>query len=78
MAEIPRRPERLSTSSYCRIELLFTHQINQNAWIEIAAARAHDHAAARGQSHARVDRFTGFDRGDAGAIAEMGDDQSIG
>src|ERR1700730_10806687 len=41
-----------------RIELLLTHQIDQNAWIEIAAARAHDHPAGWGQSHARVDRFT--------------------
>ncbi len=62
----------------CHVELPFTHQVNQNAWIEIAAARAHDHAAARGQSHARVDRFTGFDRVDAGAIAEVGDDQPLG
>src|ERR1700730_9588647 len=52
-----------------RIELLLTHQIDQNAWIEITAARAHDHPTGWGQSHARVDRFTAFDRGDAGAIA---------
>ena len=55
-----------------------THQIDQNTWIEIAATRAHDHAAARGQSHARIDRITGFDRGDACAVAEMRDDQAIG
>ena len=52
--------------------------IDQNAWIEIAATRAHDHAAARGQSHARVDRLTGFDRGYAGAISKVGDDKSLG
>jgi hypothetical protein len=63
---------------HARIELLLSHQIDQDAWIEIAATRAHDHAAGRGQSHARVDRFAGFDRGDAGAIAEVGDDQAIG
>ena len=59
-----------------RIELLFAHQIDQNARIEIAAARAHDHPAGWGQSHAGVDRFAVFDRGNAGAIAEMGDDQA--
>src|ERR1700730_11571465 len=60
-----------------RIELLLTHQIDQNAWIEITAARAHDHPTGWGQSHARVDRFTAFDRGDTGAIAEMGDYQAV-
>ena len=79
----PEIPKKAGTAidqlfEHGRIEFLLTHQIDQNAWIEIAATRAHDHAAARGQSHARVDRFTGFDRGDACAIAEMGDDQAIG
>ena len=60
-----------------RIEFPLAHQIDQNAWIEIAAACAHDHAARRGQSHAGVDRFTAFDRGDACTIAEMGDDQAV-
>ena len=41
------------------IEFLLAHQIDQNAWIEIAAPRAHDHAAGWGQSHAGVDRFSG-------------------
>ena len=62
---------------HLRIELLFAHQIDQNAGIEIAAARAHDHPAGRGQAHAGVDRLARFDRGDAGAIAEMGDDQPV-
>ena len=60
-----------------RIELLLACQIDQNAGIEITAACAHDHSASRGQSHAGIDRFTAFDRGDARAIAEMGDDQAI-
>src|ERR1700730_4944347 len=60
-----------------RIELLLTHQIDQNAWIEIAAARAHDHPAGWGQSHAGVDRFAAFDRGDACAIAEMGNYEEV-
>ena len=29
------------------------------------------------KSHAGIDRFAAFDRGDVGAIAEMGDDQAI-
>src|SRR5271156_6229024 len=76
--EIPRRPE-LIDQLFERggIELLFTHQIDQNTWIEIAAARAHDDPAGRGQSHAGVDRFAPFDRGDACAIAEMGDYQAV-
>jgi hypothetical protein len=45
---------------HCRVELLFTHQIYQNTRIEIAAARAHDHPAGRGQSHAGIDRFAAF------------------
>ena len=60
-----------------RIELLFAHQIDQNARIEIATARAHDHPAGWGQSHAGVDRFSAFDRGDACTIAEMGNDQAV-
>ena len=41
-----------------RVELLFPRQIDQNAGIEIAAPRAHDHAASRGQSHAGIDRYS--------------------
>ena len=59
------------------IEFLLTHQIDQNARIKIAAPRAHDHAAGWGQSHAGVDRFAGFDRGHACAIAEMGDHETV-
>src|ERR1019366_2968425 len=40
------------------VEFLLTHQIDQDAWIKIATARAHDHPAAWGQSHAGIDRFT--------------------
>ena len=61
-----------------RVEPLFAHQVEQNAGIEIAAARAHDDPAGRGQAHAGVDRLAVLDRGDAGAVAEMGDDQAIG
>src|ERR1700680_3875253 len=60
-----------------RIEFLLPHQIDQDAGIEIAAARAHDHPAGWGQSHAGVDRFAAPDRGDAGAIAEMGNYQAV-
>ena len=60
-----------------RIELLFTRQIDQNAGIEIAAPRAHDHATGWSQSHAGIDRYSVLDRGDAGAITEMGDDQAV-
>jgi hypothetical protein len=60
------------------IVLLLAHQIDQDAGIEITAARAHNHAAGRGQSHAGVDRFAALDRSDAGAIAEMSDDQTVG
>ena len=59
------------------VEVLFAHQIDQHTWIEIAAARAHDHPASRGQSHAGIDGLTAFDRGDACAIAEMGDYQAV-
>jgi hypothetical protein len=59
------------------IVLLLAHQIDQDAGIEITAARAHNHAAGRGQSHAGVDRFAAFDRGDACAIAEMRDYQAV-
>ena len=59
------------------IELLFTRQIDQHARVEIAAARAHDHATGWGQPHAGVDRLSVLDRGDAGAVAEMGDDQAV-
>ena len=61
-----------------RIELLLTRQIDQNAWIEIAAARAHNHPAGRGQAHAGVDGLAALDRGDAGAVAKMGNYQTVG
>jgi hypothetical protein len=38
-----------------RIEPLLAHEIDQESRIEIAAARAHDQAAAGGQTHAGVD-----------------------
>ena len=59
------------------IELLFTRQIDQNAGIEITGPRAHDHATGWSQSHAGIDRYSVFDGGNAGAIAEMGDDQAL-
>ena len=59
------------------IAFLLTHQIDQNTRIKIATPRAHDHAAGWGQSHASVDRFAGFDRGHACAVAEMGDHQAV-
>src|SRR5271170_4652976 len=59
------------------IEFLLAHQIDQNAWIEIAAPRAHHHPAGWGQSHAGVDRFSGSDRGHACTIAEMGDHEAV-
>ena len=59
------------------IEFLLAQQIDQNSRIEIAAPRAHDHAAGWGQTHAGVDRFSGSDRGHACAIAEMGDDEAV-
>ena len=60
-----------------RIEFLLAHEIDQNAGINIAAARAHDYPAGRGQSHAGVDRFAALDRRNAGAVAEMGDYQAV-
>ncbi len=60
------------------IEFVLTHQVDQNAGIQIAGTRAHDHAASGGQPHAGVDRFAILDRGDAGAVAEMGNDQALG
>jgi CoA-transferase family III len=58
--EIPRRPERRSTSS--------SSMTASNFFLEIAAARTHDHPAGWGQSHAGVDRFAPFDGGDTCAI----------
>ena len=60
-----------------RVEFLLAHQIDQNTGIEIAASGAHDHPAAWGQSHAGVDRFAVLDGGDAGTVAEMGDDETL-
>src|SRR6185437_16506262 len=60
------------------VKVLFTHQIDQHTGIEIAASRAHDHAAARGQPHAGVHRSTAFDRGDADAVTEMRNDEPVG
>src|ERR687888_258857 len=35
---------------------LFTHQVQENAGVEVAGARAHHHAADRGQPHGGVHR----------------------
>ena len=59
------------------IEFLLTHQVDQNARIKIATPRAHDHSAGWGQSYTGVDRFAGFDRGHACAIAEMDDHEAV-
>ena len=59
------------------VEFHLAHQIDQNAWIDIATASAHHHPAGRGQAHAGVDRFAFFDRSNACAIAEMGDYEPV-
>ena len=58
------------------IVVLLADQIDENAWVKVAAARAHDHTAGGGQPHAGVDRHAVADRGEAGAVAEMGDHQT--
>ena len=60
------------------IELLLSHQVDENTGIEITAARAHDQPAGGSQSHAGVDRFPALDRSHARAIAEMSDDEAVG
>ncbi len=47
------------------VELFLVQQIDENARIEIAAARAHDDAPGGRQFHAGVDRPPVLDRGDA-------------
>ena len=59
------------------VEVLFAHQIDQHTRIEVAAARSHDHPTGRGQTHAGVNGLTAFNGGETGAIAEMGDYQSV-
>src|ERR1700729_4163739 len=60
-----------------RVQPLFTHQVDQHARVDLAAARAHDKTTRWGHSHAGVDRFTVPDRRDAGASAEMGNDSVV-
>ena len=60
------------------IKLFLTHQVQQNTWIEIAAARAHNRPAGGRQTHAGVDRLAAFDGSDAGAIAKVRDDHTLG
>jgi len=59
-----------------RAPALLAHEIDQHAGIEVAAARAHDQAAARRQAHAGVDRHPVAHRRDACAVAQMGDEQA--
>ena len=59
------------------VEIPFSHQIDQHARIEIAAARAHDHPAGWRQSHAGVDGVAIFDGCDTRAIAEVRNDDPV-
>src|ERR1700720_4886761 len=59
------------------IEFLLAQKMDQNSRIDIAAPRAHDHAAGWRQTHAGVDRFSGSDRGHACTIAEMGNHEAV-
>ena len=56
------------------VEVLFAHQINQHARIEITAASSHDHSAGWGQTHAGVNGLAGSHGGETGTIAEMRND----
>ena len=51
------------------IKLHFSHQVEQNTWIYVANARAHDHPTGGRQTHAGVNRFSVFDGSHASAVA---------
>ena len=48
-----------------------THQVEQHAGIELAAARSHRQTVKGGEAHAAVDADAVADRAHAGAVAEM-------
>src|SRR5690242_993088 len=50
--------------------------MQQHAWIDGAGARAHDETVERREPHTGGDGTSTLDGGDAGTVAEMGDDQA--
>ncbi len=63
------------------LDLLQAHadlavQVEDDRRVGVAGARAHHEAAHRAEAQAGVDRASSVDRGDAGAVAQVADDQS--
>ena len=50
--------------------------VHEQAGVEIAGASAHDDAAGGSEAHRRIDGETVENSGDAGAVAEVGDDEA--
>ena len=59
------------------VRLLLAHRVHQNAGVKVATARARDDTAARLHARAAVDRQTRLHRGDADAVARIGNKQAL-
>jgi hypothetical protein len=60
------------------IELFFAYQVRERTGVEVAASRAHDQPAGGCQAHAGVDRLAVQHSGDAGAVAQVRNQQARG
>src|SRR5712692_10718479 len=61
-----------------RVVALFFEEIEEDAGVEVAAARAHHEASSRRESHGGVERPSVAYRRHARAVAQVGDDDTRG
>ena len=58
-------------------QVFVAEEVDEDAGVEVAAAGAHGDAAGGGEAHGGVDGFAVEDGGDAGAVAEVRDDDAL-
>ncbi len=58
-------------------QVFVAEEVDEDAGVEVAAAGAHGDAAGGREAHGGVDGFAVEDGGDAGAVAEVRDDEAL-
>ena len=77
--EKAKRPHWWLRSCFERVggEVFVAEEVDEDAGVEVAAAGAHGDAAGGGEAHGGVDGFAVEHGGDAGAVAEVRDDDAL-
>ena len=79
MPDMPFSPEFFHKRSEIVVHahLLFRHEIERDARVDLSAAGAHRKPVERGEPHGRGDCAPVMDGAHRGAVAEMGDDDGF-